>query len=126
MFTYCESISLVKFMFLLIQEPYTCSHAFMFNYRFAKPGKVILHTEYYLYDFISTLGNVGGTLGLFIGFSFSGTISYILNFIIARLNGQRNHQITDFGESPRNGLTLQKGIPLMNLIILLFFHVTFQ
>ena len=81
----------------------------MFNYRFAKPGKVILRTEYYLYDFISTLGNVGGTLGLFIGFSFSGTISYILNFIIARLNGQRIHQITKIEESPRNGLILHKG-----------------
>ena len=40
---------------------------------------VTVNTEYLLYDFISTLGNVGGTLGLFIGFSFSGLISYILN-----------------------------------------------
>ena len=81
----------------------------MFTYRFDKPGKGILRTEYHLYDFISTLGNVGGTLGLFIGFSFSGTISYILNFIIARLNGQRIHQITKIEESPRNGLILHKG-----------------
>ena len=46
---------------------------------FANPGKVTVNTEYLLYDFISTLGNVGGTLGLFIGFSFSGLISYILH-----------------------------------------------
>ena len=98
----------------------------MFNYRFAKPGKVILRTEYYLYDFISTLGNVGGTLGLFIGFSFSGTISYILNFIIARLNEQKIHKIWKTGESPGNGITLQKGTTFMNLMIFLFFHITFQ
>ena len=117
MFTYRESISLVKFMFLFIQEPYTCSHAFMFNYRFAKPGKVILRTEYYLYDFISTLGNVGGTLGLFIGFSFSGTISYVLNFVIASLNGKRIHQITSIDESPRNDLVLQKGTIFMKVVL---------
>ena len=46
---------------------------------FANPGKVTVNTEYLLYDFISTLGNVGGTLGLFIGFSFSGLISNISN-----------------------------------------------
>ena len=49
---------------------------------FANPGKVTVNTEYLLYDFISTLGNVGGTLGLFIGFSFSGLISYVLNGIL--------------------------------------------
>ena len=115
MSTYGESISLVKFMILFIQEPYTCSHAFMFNYRFAKPGKVILRTEYYLYDFISTLGNVGGTLGLFIGFSFSGIISYILNFINERFNGQKI-DISKTDESPRNGLTLQKGTTFMKVV----------
>ena len=94
----------------------------MFNYRFAKPGKVILHTEYYLYDFISTLGNVGGTLGLFIGFSFSGTISYVLNFVIASLNGKRNHQIANIDDSPRNDLVLQKGTTFMKVV--LFFCCT--
>ena len=79
---------------------------------------MILHTEYYLYDFISTLGNVGGTLGLFIGFSFSGTISYILNFIIARLNGKRIHQIANIDESPRNDLVLQKGTTFMKVVLI--------
>ena len=45
-------------------------------------GKVIIQTEYLLYDFISTLGNVGGTLGLFIGISFSGVFSTILNIFV--------------------------------------------
>ena len=76
-----------------------------------------MRTEYYLYDFISTLGNVGGTLGLFIGFSFSGTISYILNFIIARLNGKRIHQIANIDDSPRNDLVLQKGTTFMKVVL---------
>ena len=58
-------------------------------YKFARPGKVVIHTEYYLYDFISTLGNVGGTLGLFIGFSFTGVISYFLD-LIAKIPGASN------------------------------------
>jgi len=50
-----------------------------------------LNTEYLLYDGISTLGNVGGTLGLFVGFSFTGSISFILNFIISRINQNQIH-----------------------------------
>ena len=64
------------------QTSYACSHAYRFRFVFANPGKVTVTTEYLLYDFISTLGNVGGTLGLFIGFSFSGLISYVLNGIL--------------------------------------------
>ena len=57
---------------------------YKFDFTFENLGKVIVHTEYLLYDFISTLGNVGGTLGLFIGISFSGVISCILNiFVVA-------------------------------------------
>ena len=59
-----------------------CSHIYKFDFTFENLGKVIVHTEYLLYDFISTLGNVGGTLGLFIGISFSGIISCILNVLV--------------------------------------------
>ena len=81
---------------------------------------VMLRTEYHLYDFISTLGNVGGTLGLFIGFSFSGTISYILSFIVARLKGQQTHfehQIINVDESPINGLTSQQGTTFVQFVL---------
>ena len=65
-----------------LQEPFACTHAFAFRFRFQNAGKVIIQTEYLLYDFISTLGNVGGTLGLFIGISFSGVFSTILNIFV--------------------------------------------
>ena len=50
---------------------------------FENLGKVIVHFEYLLWDFRSTLGNVGGTLGLFIGISFSGINSCILNIFVS-------------------------------------------
>ena len=69
-----------------------------------RPGKVVLHTEYYLYDFISTLGNVGGTLGLFIGFSFTGAFSYFLN-LITKTNGANGKDQT----SKKNQIIQVKG-----------------
>ena len=65
-----------------LQKPYACTHAYEFWYIYSTPRKIQLHTEYYLYDFISMLGNVGGSLGLFVGFSFSGAIGYLLNIIL--------------------------------------------
>ena len=72
-----------------------------------------MHTEYLLHDGISTLGNVGGTLGLFIGFSFTGAISYILNLLVSKLNTQQVHnegQIIHVQENLVDGLILKKGI----------------
>ena len=46
------------------------------------PRKVNVKTEYLIYDDIAMIGNVGGTLGLFVGFSFTGLISFLLNTII--------------------------------------------
>ena len=65
-----------------LQKAYACTHAYEFWYIYATPRKIEFHTEYYLYDFISMLGNVGGSLGLFVGFSFSGSIGYLLNIIL--------------------------------------------
>ena len=95
-----------------MQEPYSCNNAIAFTYKFAKPGKVILHTEYLLHDGISTLGNVGGTLGLFIGFSFTGAISYILNLLVSKMNMQKIHtegQIIQVQENLIDSIILQKG-----------------
>ena len=40
-----------------------------------------MKTEYLIHDAISMIGNIGGTLGLFVGFSFSNVISAILSFL---------------------------------------------
>ena len=39
------------------------------------------------------IGNVGGTLGLFIGFSFTNLISYFLNLVCNFITRMKNQQI---------------------------------
>ena len=53
----------------------------MFSYRFVYPESVTLNEEYYVISFLSLIGWVGGTMGMFFGFSFSGALSTILDFL---------------------------------------------
>ena len=39
------------------------------------------YEEYLIYDGISMIGSVGGTLGMCVGFSFTGMISFLINFL---------------------------------------------
>ena len=47
-------------------------------YRIAN-SKIKIEQEYLVQDFVGMLGSIGGTLGLFIGFSFLGGSSYLLH-----------------------------------------------
>ena len=51
---------------------------FQFWYRIPS-NSTTLFEEYWVYDGINTIGSVGGTLGVCIGFSFTGLISYLIN-----------------------------------------------
>ena len=50
-------------------------------YTFKAPASVKVLEEYLIYDTIGMIGSAGGTLGLFIGFSFSNIIAFIINVI---------------------------------------------
>ena len=52
-----------------------------FSYSFSLPRTIIVYDEYLILDTIAMIGSIGGTLGLFIGFSFSNAFSYILSII---------------------------------------------
>ena len=52
--------------------------------------QAIVNTEYLICDLNSMIGSIGGTLGLFIGFSFSNIIS----FAISQLKNFLNHCIS--------------------------------
>ena len=52
-----------------------------FSYHLGKLQNVIVHKEYLIYDFIGVIGSAGGTLGLFIGFSFINVIDSIVSFL---------------------------------------------
>ena len=60
------------------------------TYQFAYPQVLTIYQEYLIYDGIGMIGSVGGTLGMFIGFSFSNAISSTLNFLQLNLNIKRN------------------------------------
>ena len=59
-------------------------HLRRFLYQFGKLQNVIVHEEYLIYDFIGVIGSAGGTLGLFIGFSFINIIDRIMSFLKSR------------------------------------------
>ena len=44
-----------------------------------KREEIQVQTEYLIYDFNGLLGFIGGTLGLFIGFSFYGLLTDLIN-----------------------------------------------
>ena len=51
-----------------------------FTYEFSEhPGKVF--EEYLIYDIMGVIGSVGGTLGMFIGFSMDGVVSWAIGYI---------------------------------------------
>ena len=53
---------------------------FKFFYQIAK-GKMNVYEEYLIYDVKGMVGSIGGTLGLFIGFSFYNVIGYLMGFL---------------------------------------------
>ena len=66
------------------------------------------------------IGNVGGTLGLFIGFSFTNLISYFLNsiynFVTTMTNQKIQHQVILVSNNPANDLGSKDDINQENLI----------
>ena len=50
------------------------------RYKFALPLKAKVYEEYFIIDSIQLIGSVGGTLGMFIGFSFSNLIICIIEY----------------------------------------------
>ena len=62
-------------------------------YQFEDDQDVIVYDEYLIYDTINMIGSLGGTLGIFIGFSFSNVLNLIISCLksclIAILNSKK-------------------------------------
>ena len=56
------------------------------SYYYLPPSSVTVFEEYLIYDFIGMLGSVGGTLGMCIGFSLAGVVTFILTHLQSVLN----------------------------------------
>ena len=55
-----------------------------------------INKEYFIYDTLSLIGTIGGTLGLFVGFSFYDFLVMIVHFVLKKIqalmsNKRLNH-----------------------------------
>ena len=57
----------------------------LIGYDFIPTEKILVFEEYLVFDAFGMIGFVGGALGLCIGFSFSGVIASIVEFIQKRI-----------------------------------------
>ena len=71
----------------------TDNQSIEFWVEFSNPPKVTVKEEYLLFDMVSMISAIGGTMGLCIGFSFSNVTKWIMRQIEHGFNGvsSRNH-----------------------------------
>ena len=84
---------------VVVDKPYSWGEKnwASFAYEINPPERLTVYQEYVVYDAIGIIGSVGGTLGLFIGFSFSGLISGLIEFcskFVKSDNGQFSNELT--------------------------------
>ena len=58
---------------------------FQMNYKFSTPELTTEYKEHLVFDTVNMIGSVGGTLGMCVGFSFSGIISNTLDLIKSKM-----------------------------------------
>ena len=63
------------------------NNSYTLTYKFASPEMTIEFKERLVFDTVNMIGSVGGTLGMCIGFSFSGIISTFLDLIQTKMIG---------------------------------------
>ena len=68
-------------------ESKTDNQSIEFWVEFSNPPKVTVKEEYLLFDMVSMISAIGGTMGLCIGFSFSNVTKWIMRQIEYSFNG---------------------------------------
>ena len=74
---------------------------FIFLYKFLSSNSTTVYNEYLIYDAVSMIGSVGGSLGLCIGFSFTGMVSCLINII------QNKFMVGHYEQENKNSEKLQ-------------------
>ena len=74
------------------QPPYKNTTYFSLVVRYNPPGTETVYEEYLIVDFYGMVGVVGGTLGLFIGFSFFNVITFLID-LVKKMYKKINNQI---------------------------------
>ena len=67
-------------------------------------GDIIINQEYLVYDTLSLIGTIGGTLGLFLGFSFYDFVIMFIDLFAARCEKYRPASVNSIGQGLREGL----------------------
>ena len=87
----------------IVYNPKPNETYFSLTIRYKPPAMVTLHEEYLIIDFYGMVGVVGGTLGLFVGFSIFDVVTYVVTFF------QKVHEIIH-KRNPSNNLSSSKPI----------------
>ena len=93
----------------ITSEPNIWNSTFSFGYGFASSNTLREYKEYYIYDVISMIGSVGGTLGMCVGFSFTGVISCLFNRIYKRI-GIESSKLQPFNEHQKDVVKMKARI----------------
>ena len=62
-----------------------------FEMQFLNPAKVTVKEEYLIYDAVSMISAIGGTMGLCVGFSFTAFVSCLLSFLELAIRKIKDH-----------------------------------
>ena len=79
-----------------------------FDMVFAQPAKVNVKEEYLIYDLISFVGVIGGTMGLCIGFSFRDCAKWGLTYVEKAVVWMLDTPLIQKKIGPRNGKRSRK------------------
>ena len=94
----------VSYKIRAIRPFQTSTNHILFHVWLGSPYDIIVNAEYYLYDWISMIGAIGGTLGLCIGFSFMDFVRNLITFFIQGLKRiilfVKKDQAADQSEGP--------------------------
>ena len=67
---------------LVIEVKFDTTPKSLWKWRTKEPFKTV-KTEYYIMSGLTFVGNIGGTLGMFVGFSFIGVAEWYLGLVAA-------------------------------------------
>ena len=92
---YTGSVDYEAFKDVIYSRPSKNTTYFSLVVRYKPPGTEVVYEEYLIVDFYGMVGVVGGTLGLFVGFSFFNIIPFFIDLIKRMYKKYKNPIITE-------------------------------